>query len=432
MRFALNRGLLLVSELEKEADAAERGVVENQLDILTRAISVALNAHESDLSFQKRSSTRNNVVSVDYARFGVGLGKSFIAGSKNIFDASAQYRIMYKAYEMMNWDLSQDENAKDYSEAIIEVHKTLKRLPESPSNDDKESIKHVRTLNYLGEKISKYLNISSIPQTPGNVSGGVNSSRVLGDFVTVNSGSFTMGTKGDTGDEKPRDVRISKSFEMMKTEVTQKMWKDIAGTNPSHFKGDNRPVEQVGWWSVIAFANEASRTSGLSACYDLPENCSGDYKKGNLNCSGNPGFSASVSKVQDCNGYRLPTEAEWEYAARGGSTTSYSYGNNSSDLGKYAWSSSNSGSKTHDVAKKLANPIGLYDMHGNVWEWTHDWYSKSPTATVDPAGPSTGSDRVIRGGSWYSNAGVLRSAFRGYTPSYRGYDLGFRLVRTLH
>ena len=157
MRFALNRGLMLSEELLKEADLNNAGVVENQLDILSRSIDVALHVHESDLSYQRRVSTGNNIVNINYASFGVTLGQSYIAAARNIFDASAQYRVMYKAYEMMNWDLSQDRNAKDYSEVIVDIYRTLERLSDIPSRNDIENIKNTRVLNYLGEKINKNL-----------------------------------------------------------------------------------------------------------------------------------------------------------------------------------------------------------------------------------------------------------------------------------
>jgi formylglycine-generating enzyme required for sulfatase activity len=129
--------------------------------------------------------------------------------------------------------------------------------------------------------------------------------------------------------------------------------------------------------------------------------------------------------------YRLPTEAEWEYAARAGTTTAYSFGDDTRQLGEYAWYSENAGNTTHSVGQKKPNPWGLYDMHGNVWEWVQDWYGPyTAAAAVDPAGPSSGSNRVIRGGCWYFVAGYCRSAYRFlFAPGYRLDYLGFRLLR---
>jgi len=180
--------------------------------------------------------------------------------------------------------------------------------------------------------------------------------------------------------------------------VTQAQWQAVMGDNPSRFKGDTLPVEQVSWKDVQKF------TQFLNAR-------EGDTK------------------------YRLPTEAEWEYAARAGTTTAYSFGDDPRQLGEYAWFGENSGTTTHPVGQKKPNPWGLYDMHGNVLEWVQDWYSKNAyksfmSTAVDPKGPSAGSRRVLRGGSWAYVAGISRLAFRRHdTPGYRYDGLGLRLLR---
>ena len=129
------------------------------------------------------------------------------------------------------------------------------------------------------------------------------------------------------------------------------------------------------------------------------------------------------------NVYRLPTEAEWEYACRGGTTTKYSFGDDDSELGDYAWYRENSDGKTHPVGSKVPNALGLHDMHGNVWEWCQDWYGDYPSGSVtDPSGATSGSSRVLRGGSWDYTAVDCRSAYRGrVSPSYRDYSNGFRV-----
>lgn len=215
-------------------------------------------------------------------------------------------------------------------------------------------------------------------------------------FVLIPAGIFTMGGSGS--DEKQHQVTISKPFYMQTTELTQGQWKKVMGNNPSFFKdcGDDCPVESVSWNDVQKFIRKLNRQ-------------------------------------ERTNKYRLPTEAEWEYAARsGGKQEEYAGTSSESALGDYASYSANSGSKTHPVGQKKPNGLGLYDMSGNVWEWVQDWYGDYPTGSVtDPAGPSSGSDRVFRGGCWYGNAYGCRSAFRyGVTPDVGGYSMGFRLVRT--
>jgi formylglycine-generating enzyme required for sulfatase activity len=217
------------------------------------------------------------------------------------------------------------------------------------------------------------------------------------DFMLIPAGTFRMGSDSGASDEKPvHEVRISKPFYLGKYEVTQQEWQAIMGTNPSRFKDDPRlPVENVSWNDVQEFIQKLNAKEGGTR-------------------------------------YRLPTEAEWEYAARAGTTTAYSFGNDAGQLGEYAWYGANSGSKTHLVGQKKPNAWGLYDMHGNVWEWVEDWYGPyTAGAAVDPAGPSSGSYRVHRGGSWLYFARNCRSADRGNgAPGGRDGGLGFRLLRT--
>ena len=223
------------------------------------------------------------------------------------------------------------------------------------------------------------------------------------NFVLIPAGTFTMGSPSSESGRSSREgpqhqVTISQPFYMQTTEVTQGQWQAVMGSNPSYFSscGTDCPVEKVSWDDIQTFLTTINQRGEGT--------------------------------------YRLPTEAEWEYAARAGTTTAYSFGESSSSLGSYGWYSSNASSTTHTVASKLPNPWGLYDMHGNVWEWVSDWYSSSydtSTAATDPQGPGSGSFRVFRGGSWGGSASYLRSAFRnGYSPGYRAYGIGFRLLRT--
>jgi formylglycine-generating enzyme required for sulfatase activity len=194
------------------------------------------------------------------------------------------------------------------------------------------------------------------------------------ELVLIPAGEFIMGSpeseeiRGPFNEEGPQHrVRISKPFYLGKYEVTQAQWKAVMGGDPSSFKGDSKlPVESVFWRDCVAFCQEISQKSG--------------------------------KKI------RLPTEAEWEYACRAGSTTAYSFGDSPDGLGQYAWYDENSDEQTHPVGQKRPNPWGLYDMHGNVWEWCSDWYGEDyygQSPATDPLGPTSGEYRVYRGGSWY-------------------------------
>jgi formylglycine-generating enzyme required for sulfatase activity len=230
-------------------------------------------------------------------------------------------------------------------------------------------------------------------------------------MVWVEGGTFSMGGTMD-GDEKPIHQVTVKGFYMSDHEVTQKEWVEVMGRNPSYFKGDTLPVENVSWYDAIEYCNKRSAREGLTPAYTVN--------------------GTNVTWNRSANGYRLPTEAEWEYAARGGNKNGgYEYsGSNSVD--SVAWYSNNSGGQTQSVKTKSANSLGLYDMSGNVWEWCWDWWSDSYTsgAQTDPTGASSGTSSVFRGGGWGSGAAGVRSADRIYsTPSNRFGDLGFRLVR---
>jgi formylglycine-generating enzyme required for sulfatase activity len=235
---------------------------------------------------------------------------------------------------------------------------------------------------------------------------------IPGNMVRVEGGTFRMGSTSGDDDEKPLHQVTVKSFYMGKYEVTQKEWGEVMGSNPSHFKGDDLPVESVNWIDAIEYCNKRSQQEGLKPCY----RSSG----GVITCD----WSA--------NGYRLPTEAEWEYAAKGGGRDFLEYeytGDSNPDT--VAWYRSNSGKKTHPVGTKAGNSLGIYDMSGNVWEWCWDWKGAYESrAQSDPVGAASGTIRVCRGGSWGSVARNIRSAIRvSVGPSDRYFSLGFRLVR---
>ncbi len=251
-------------------------------------------------------------------------------------------------------------------------------------------------------------------------------------YVLIPAGTFTMGSpSGELGRmaalETQHQVTLTRSFLMKITEVTQGEWQTLMGYNPAYFKGcgANCPVEQVNWREALAYANAMSAVEGVAQCFD----CTGG------SCS----LRAQYTKPQDCPGYRLPTEAEWEYAARAGTTTAFHTGNitgeqTCSNMNAAGWYAFNSGSTTRAVKGKLANAWGLYDMHGNVEEWTWDWYQENlgSTAVTDPAGPPNGMQRVFRGGSWNHYARSCRAAYRssGY-PGTRSVNIGFRLARSM-
>ena len=217
------------------------------------------------------------------------------------------------------------------------------------------------------------------------------------DMVRVEAGTFIMGAtpemENPNSEEKPtHQVTLTNDYYIGKYEVTQALWQAVMGNNPSYFKGDNLPVEMVSWDDCQKFISKLNRITGKT--------------------------------------FRLPTEAEWEYAARGGKKSrgyQYSGSNNISDM---AWYDNNSGSKPHTVGTKQPNELGIYDMSGNVWEWCQDRYGKySSSSQIDPTGDNSGSGRMRRGGSWSFLARFCRSSYRGHNaPNYRDYILGLRLV----
>jgi formylglycine-generating enzyme required for sulfatase activity len=247
------------------------------------------------------------------------------------------------------------------------------------------------------------------------------------EMVFVPGGSFQMGDTAGGGysDEKPVHTVTLTGFYMGKYEVTQAQYQAVMGNNPSYFSGNNLPVENVTWFDAIEFCNKLSEREGLQAVYTI---------SGRSPSTGYPITSATVTANWSRNGYRLPTEAEWEHAAKGGngSPGNYTY-SGSNTVGNVAWYDGNSGSATHAVGTKAANGLGLHDMSGNVWEWCWDRYSSSyysSSPANDPRGASSGSVRVGRGGSWYFSAEYVRSAGRfNSDPDYRGSVIGFRLAR---
>ena len=231
------------------------------------------------------------------------------------------------------------------------------------------------------------------------------------NMAFVEGGSFQMGSNDGYGDEKPiHEVTLS-SFWIGKYEVTQKEWNEVMGKSPSNWIGDQLPVENVSWFDAVEYCNKRSIREGLTPCY----RGSGD----NITCD------------WDADGYRLPTEAEWEYAARGGvKSRGFKY-SGSNNIDEVAWYDGNSGERTHDVGTKLPNELGIYDMSGNVWEWCWDIPGSYPSgAQTNPHGATSGTVRVLRGGNWYYNADFCTVSFRFVKiASYSNIYLGFRVCR---
>lgn len=236
----------------------------------------------------------------------------------------------------------------------------------------------------------------------------------------IPSGEFMMGSadsdKQADDSEKPQHrVEITSPFYLSVYPLTQAEYEKVMGDNPSWFEGDeNRPVEVVNWFRAVEFCNKLSKLEELPLYYDLGE---------------------KVVSIVGGTGYRLPTEAEWEYACRAGTSTRWSFGDDESKLGEYVWHDRNSRDSTHPVGEKKPNAWGLYDMHGNEFEWCWDWYGEDyykNSPTTDPSGPTSGDERVLRGGSYKNVAWYLRSANRSHgQPDDRIFNHGgFRVART--
>lgn len=220
-------------------------------------------------------------------------------------------------------------------------------------------------------------------------------------FCWCPPGTFTMGSPdtspGHLMNERQFEVTLSKGFWMQQTELTQQQYEELMGTNPSFYNGPPNPVDSPTWNEATEFCRRLS---------ELPP----EKKAGNV--------------------FRLPTEAEWEYACRAGSTSAFCFGDDEEELGDYAWYHKNSARMTHPVGEKKPNAWGLHDMHGNVMEWCRDFFSDYPrSAVTDPTGPKSGDRHVLRGGSWFHVPLWARSSHReAYTPSTRYVGLGFRLL----
>lgn len=246
-----------------------------------------------------------------------------------------------------------------------------------------------------------------------------------GDFIQIGGGTFMMGSPADERwrehDEVQHQVTIG-AYLIAKHEVSQAEYRSVTGTNPSYFQEDSRPVEMVSWYDAIHFCNALSQAEGLEPAYEIN--------------------GSEITWNRDADGFRLPTEAEWEYACRAGTTTPFNTGRNitveqSNWYSSYPYIEGEGGGayrrQTVDVNEFESNPWGLYNMHGNVSEWCWDYYDAyDSTPQTDPAGPEAGKNRVARGGGWYDYAKHVRSAYRSAAPAdYVDYKRGFRLARNV-
>jgi formylglycine-generating enzyme required for sulfatase activity len=267
--------------------------------------------------------------------------------------------------------------AKAYYERFVDLHKA----------DDLARTGAALMLKRIEDALAKCGAAGESKSSPSSLTLDLGKG-VLMKLVRIRPGKFMMGEGNDQ-----HEVTISKPFYVGVTEVTQAQYEAVMGTNPSKFKGATNPVETVSWNDATEFCKKLSEKTRQAV--------------------------------------RLPTEAEWEYACRAGIKTGFSFGDADDGLGDYAWYNANSGGTTHPVAKKKPNAWGLYDMHGNVWEWCADWCGDYPKGAVtDPQGPASGSYRVLRGGAWITDPDICRSALRrnDISPGGRYFDFGFRVV----
>jgi formylglycine-generating enzyme required for sulfatase activity len=323
------------------------------------------------------------------------LSESLTILRNNYQNPSSLEQVDITIFNFLESLLKGEFSVDNYSEAVQSL-KGISIITTLPQNGTIGSVSKPEVPDIRNIRINEASRIQEIPKTFISSSTGM-------ELVLIPAGEFMMGSpleeQGRFDYEGPvHEVTIKNSFYMGKYLVTQKQWEKVTGNNPSSFKGEDRPVERVSWEDVQEFVKKLNKKEGVDK-------------------------------------YRLPSEAEWEYACRAGTQTGYSFGDDESILNGYAWYDKNSGSETHLVGQKKPNPWGLYDIHGNVWEWVQDrWHDKHEGALSNGSAweDGGGSSRVVRGGSWVNNARNCRSAARGWVDTGdRCKFVGFRLLRKL-
>jgi len=356
---------------------------------------VVVDRRELDLIRQEEQFQMSGEVSDESAQsIGKKLGAQIIvSGSLNAMGGAYRFRI----------------RALNVETAVVETGSTAD-----------VSVGETKVAFMLSKGSAPAMRQSAAPATPAAPA----KNAIPDSFARVEGGTFQMGNNGGDSDEKPAHTVTVKGFYLSKYPVTQKEWFEVMGTtirqqqaaaggSRLYGEGDNYPMYHVSWFEAVEYCNRLSVKEGLTPAYS--------------------GAGNAIACDWNANGYRLPTEAEWEYAAKGGGRdpAAYEYaGSGSADAA--AWYAGNSGGGARPIATKSPNSLGLYDMSGNVWEWCWDWYGDySGGAQTDPRGAPAGSGRVGRGGSWSDSAQNIRSTSRNYgAPSNRGNSLGFRLART--
>ncbi len=370
-----------------------------QTEVVKKKLAVYVTGDEVDAKVKKVFSSKLGTAITSSGQFAlVETGPEFLAALQKEMDRQTSGEVRNSQIAALGQKYGVKvvvvADVVDFDEALFVVARSinLESGLVSRTIDVSGSGEGLRNLEILAQKVASALfdGVSSGGTTNASTptGGNVETFTVNGvtfEMVKVDGGSFMMGSYEGDSDEQPVHNEAVATFYIGKTEVTQRLWTAVMGSNPSYFRGENMPVENVTWFDCQEFVERLSRLTGRI--------------------------------------FRLPTEAEWEYAARGGNQSrGYTY-SGSNDLYRVGWYTENSGDTTHPVGQKLDNELGIYDMSGNVWEWCSDNYSDNYSS------PRNSSYRVIRGGGWNGSAANCRIANRYcYTPGYRYRNLGLRLA----